>query len=190
MATAVDPICKMTVDTETAAGKTIHDGETYYFCSLGCKQKFDASLIQFTPAGAQMPSTNLVQLGSLKSATTPVQLSHPQSAPAGTVQLTPMQRTRSTELAADEDAGEIVTLPITGMTCAACARHIEQKLQSTKGVNRAAVNFASAKATIGYNPKTINIGGLIAAVKEAGYGAIDPQAAESAEAKREEEYHT
>ena len=186
MATAIDPICKMTVDTEIAAGKTIHDGETYFFCSLGCKQKFDASLIQFTPAGAQMPSANLVQLGSLKPAATPVQLSRPKAEPTGTVQLKPMQLKRNTEPAADEDAGEIVTLPITGMTCPACARHIEQKLQSTEGVNRAAVNFASAKATVGYNPKAINVGGLIAAVKEAGYGAIDPQAAETSQEKREE----
>ncbi len=191
MTKAIDPICKMTVDKETATGKTIHDGETYYFCSLSCKQKFDASLIQFTPAGAAMPKTNLVQLGALKPAATPVQVSHQQTAmPTATVQLKATHLTRKTEPAAIENTGEIVTLPITGMTCAACARHIEQKLQSTEGVNRAAVNFASAKATVGYNPKAINVGGLIEAVQEAGYGAMDPQAAETVESVHEEEIYT
>jgi Cu+-exporting ATPase len=38
----VDPVCGMTVDPEKAAGKSERDGETYYFCSTGCKEKFDA----------------------------------------------------------------------------------------------------------------------------------------------------
>jgi Cu+-exporting ATPase len=44
-AQAVDPICGMTVDTEKAAGKSERDGQTYYFCSLGCKDKFDAGAV-------------------------------------------------------------------------------------------------------------------------------------------------
>jgi Cu+-exporting ATPase len=39
----IDPICGMTVDHEKAAGKSERDGETYYFCSTGCKEKFDAT---------------------------------------------------------------------------------------------------------------------------------------------------
>src|ERR1051325_9227158 len=38
----VDPVCGMTVDPARAAGTSERDGETYYFCSPGCKQKFDA----------------------------------------------------------------------------------------------------------------------------------------------------
>jgi len=38
---AIDPICGMKVDPQTAAGKSERDGETFYFCSLGCKAKFD-----------------------------------------------------------------------------------------------------------------------------------------------------
>lgn len=36
-----DVICGMQVDPATAAGKSDHDGKTYYFCSVQCKQKFD-----------------------------------------------------------------------------------------------------------------------------------------------------
>jgi YHS domain-containing protein len=41
MAKAIDPVCKMTVDDEKAAGHSEHQGHTYFFCSKICKQKFD-----------------------------------------------------------------------------------------------------------------------------------------------------
>jgi len=31
----------MTVDESKAAGKTEYKGKTYYFCSVGCKAKFE-----------------------------------------------------------------------------------------------------------------------------------------------------
>lgn len=40
---AIDPICKMTVEPESAAGKSEYNGESYYFCNIKCKEKFDAS---------------------------------------------------------------------------------------------------------------------------------------------------
>ena len=39
--TVKDPVCGMTIDPKTAAGKTDYKGQTYYFCSLGCKKAFD-----------------------------------------------------------------------------------------------------------------------------------------------------
>lgn len=36
-----DPICDMDVTPEIAAGKSEYNGQTYYFCSLGCKKAFD-----------------------------------------------------------------------------------------------------------------------------------------------------
>ena len=40
-ATAVDPVCGMNVDKATAEYRSTRGGETYYFCSAGCKQSFD-----------------------------------------------------------------------------------------------------------------------------------------------------
>lgn len=37
----VDPVCGMEVDPNTAPGMSEYQGETYYFCSLGCKLDFD-----------------------------------------------------------------------------------------------------------------------------------------------------
>ena len=39
----VDPVCGMTVDPAKAAGSSEFGGETVYFCSAGCKQKFDTN---------------------------------------------------------------------------------------------------------------------------------------------------
>jgi YHS domain-containing protein len=38
---AKDPVCGMDVDERSAAGKSEYQGQTYYFCSPGCKQAFD-----------------------------------------------------------------------------------------------------------------------------------------------------
>src|SRR5947209_3264056 len=72
---------------------------------------------------------------------------------------------------ASDVASERVDLPITGMTCAACAQLIERKLSKTPGVNRAGVNFATSRATVEYDPQSTNVSKLIEAVKEVGYGA-------------------
>jgi YHS domain-containing protein len=36
-----DPVCGMNIDPKTAAGKSDYTGQTYYFCSNGCKKAFD-----------------------------------------------------------------------------------------------------------------------------------------------------
>ncbi len=37
----IDPVCGMEVDPKTAAGSSVYQGQTYYFCSMGCKKDFD-----------------------------------------------------------------------------------------------------------------------------------------------------
>jgi Cu+-exporting ATPase len=39
---ARDPVCGMTVNRATAKHKAIHDGAMYFFCSAGCRAKFEA----------------------------------------------------------------------------------------------------------------------------------------------------
>jgi Cu+-exporting ATPase len=43
----IDPVCGMTVDPATAAGSHTHAGQTYYFCSRHCVQKFAADPERF-----------------------------------------------------------------------------------------------------------------------------------------------
>ena len=52
-AAATDPVCGMTVDPATAAHKTEYDGQTHYFCSAGCKAKFQAEPGKYLDIGAR-----------------------------------------------------------------------------------------------------------------------------------------
>jgi Cu+-exporting ATPase len=36
-----DPVCGMEVTYENAQARSEYNGETYYFCSLDCKETFD-----------------------------------------------------------------------------------------------------------------------------------------------------
>jgi YHS domain-containing protein len=40
-ATFKDPVCGMDVEPGKAAGESVHEGKTYYFCSQQCKREFD-----------------------------------------------------------------------------------------------------------------------------------------------------
>jgi len=40
MAIAIDPVCGMEVDTESAQLNVEHDGKTYWFCGRGCMLEF------------------------------------------------------------------------------------------------------------------------------------------------------
>lgn len=42
-----DVVCGMQVDPANAAGTSQHGGKTYYFCSNGCKARFDANPTQY-----------------------------------------------------------------------------------------------------------------------------------------------
>jgi len=44
---AIDPVCGMAVDVATARHRSTHDGRTYYFCSAGCRERFEADPARF-----------------------------------------------------------------------------------------------------------------------------------------------
>ncbi len=54
---AIDPVCKMEVDTASAAATSEHDGTTYYFCAPGCKQMFDEDPPRYI--GADKPAVEM-----------------------------------------------------------------------------------------------------------------------------------
>lgn len=64
------------------------------------------------------------------------------------------------------------------MSCAGCARTIEQSLASTRGVERARVNFATSVATVEYDPRQAKTSDLVHAVEAAGYGVAEQEAPE------------
>ena len=44
-----DPVCGMDIDPKTAAGNSEYQGQTVYFCSLGCKKAFDKEPQKYSP---------------------------------------------------------------------------------------------------------------------------------------------
>ncbi|WP_333840738.1 heavy metal translocating P-type ATPase [Pelomicrobium sp.] len=78
-------------------------------------------------------------------------------------------------------------LKLSGMTCAACAARIEKVLNRLPGV-QAVVNFAAERARVTYSPALVDVPALMAAVRRAGYGAVElteeTRAREKAERER------
>src|ERR1041385_2141602 len=72
---------------------------------------------------------------------------------------------------------ETVTLPVTGMTCAACQARVQRVLEKTAGVEEAAVNLLLNSATVSFDPARTSPERLVEAVRATGYGAELPSAA-------------
>ena len=76
---------------------------------------------------------------------------------------------------------ERMDLPVSGMSCAACARAIENQLAATAGVASAHVNFATSTATVEFDPARAAVRNLVDAIEELGYGVPQPVAGEDVE---------
>ena len=93
---------------------------------------------------------------------------HPHDGGHAAVEDSPRDDTRHDHSTPD-GAGERVDLPITGMTCAACANRIERSLSKTPGVRKAGVNYATGRATVEYDPTSTGLRQLMDRVKDVGY---------------------
>ncbi len=50
----IDPVCGMTVKESPTAIKSDYKGQTYYFCSRGCKVAFDKNPDTYLQGGPQV----------------------------------------------------------------------------------------------------------------------------------------
>ncbi len=64
---------------------------------------------------------------------------------------------------------EEITIPVSGMTCAACVKRVEKALNAVEGVESASVNLSAAKAGVIYDPEAVGIPDLESAITEIGY---------------------
>ena len=67
-----------------------------------------------------------------------------------------------------------IDLPVTGMTCAACAARIERSLTNAEGVEEASVNLATERAMVRFDPSVTAVGKIVETIRDAGYDAIIP----------------
>jgi P-type Cu+ transporter len=52
---AKDPVCGMTVDPRTTQQRAVHSGSDYFFCSSGCRTKFEADPARYLAAEERPP---------------------------------------------------------------------------------------------------------------------------------------
>jgi len=69
---------------------------------------------------------------------------------------------------------QTVTLPVTGMTCAACQSRVQRQLNRAPGVSEASVNLLMGSATITFDPAVVSPAALVKVVLDTGYGAELP----------------
>ncbi|MFV0527566.1 MAG: heavy metal translocating P-type ATPase [Lachnospiraceae bacterium] len=86
--------------------------------------------------------------------------------------------------AADQNDNSHVTIPIGGMTCAACAQRVEKAVGKMEGVPEVSVNFATEKATITYDPKVVRISDIKSTIEKAGYKALESTGINAADEDR------
>lgn len=68
-----------------------------------------------------------------------------------------------------------VVLEVKGMTCAACASHVQSALSEVKGVHRASVEYETGKGVVEYDPALVQPEALIQRVDRTGYKATVAQ---------------
>lgn len=85
---------------------------------------------------------------------------------------------------AEKSANTDVTIPIGGMTCAACARRVEKAIGKLDGVEQSSVNFATEKATVAYDPQKVRLSAIKSAIEKAGYQALEVNKADAADEDR------
>lgn len=90
----------------------------------------------------------------------------------------------------DKSGGEKTTISVGGMTCAACVRRMESALKSIEGVKDAAVNLATARATLTHSPEWAGAEELKRVISDTGYeflGILGEVPEDPAEAARKKE---
>ncbi|HEX4682388.1 MAG TPA: heavy metal translocating P-type ATPase [Gemmatimonadaceae bacterium] len=89
-----------------------------------------------------------------------------------------------------------ITLPIGGMTCAACQARVQRALAKADGVSAASVNLMTNTASVTFDERQTDAGRLVDVVRSVGYEAEIPAAPRSAseseralDHERDAEYH-
>jgi len=70
---------------------------------------------------------------------------------------------------------EHVTIPVTGMTCAACQSFLQRELGNQAGVRDATVNLMLHNATVTFDPVATSTSALVDTIRSSGYGAELPR---------------
>lgn len=193
--TIYDPVCGMEILPESAFARRVHAGQTYFFCSQTCVEKFDvdphcyAKAISSATTGIAASATPPVRIalpvGGLQKSGGPaleraiLSLSGVSKASVNVkearvfVDYDPSRVTVSDLLDAVRDAGftaqgQSLRLKVSGLYCAECVLKIESALKAVPGVLDATMNAATNEVKVEYAPVIGDLGQLTKAVEAAG----------------------
>jgi Cu+-exporting ATPase len=79
---------------------------------------------------------------------------------------------------------ERATIPVTGMTCAACQSFVQRTLTGQAGVQDANVSLMLSNAAVTFDPVKTSVPALVEAIRSTGYGAGMPAVHQSAVAEQ------
>ncbi|MGI6150008.1 MAG: copper-translocating P-type ATPase [Firmicutes bacterium] len=79
------------------------------------------------------------------------------------------------EVAEEAPAAQRITIPISGMTCAACAAAVERAVGRLPGVREVSVNLAAEQAQVVYDPAEVRLSAVKDAIVKAGYEPLEAQ---------------
>src|SRR6266481_7904092 len=85
-----------------------------------------------------------------------------------------LSKAAANQAAASPTTLERVTIPISGMTCAACQSFVQRTLAGEGGVQDANVNLMLHNATVTFDASVISTAGLVEKIRGTGYGAEMP----------------
>ena len=185
---AVDMVCGMIVDEESAPATTTYEGDDYHFCASYCREVFSREPEKYLNdakqwgqatdpvCGMQVEIPHAAAMSIYngqfvyfcnpackeKFDADPAKYSTPKSD-------TPDKKQEMSKLSVDDL--KTVEFPVSGMSCASCVARIEKGLLKMKGIHDAKVNFASEKATVTFDPARVHLGDLVETVKDLGYTA-------------------
>ncbi|MDQ7831883.1 MAG: heavy metal translocating P-type ATPase [Desulfovibrionaceae bacterium] len=77
--------------------------------------------------------------------------------------------------------GKRITMPVSGMHCAACAARIEKIVSGMAGVDAVSVNLADESMHLAFDPDTVDLDAVISRVADLGFTATAPQSQASLE---------
>jgi len=185
---AIDLVCGMIVDEESAPAETTFEGKDYYFCATYCREVFNRDPQRFIQGTKQWGEAIDPVCGMT------VEIPHAAAMSVYKDQFIYFCNVACKEkfnaspgkfLEAEEEKEEHekpavsvreeglkkVELPITGISCASCVAKIERGLSKMSGITDAKVNFATEKATITFDPSRVHVGDFVASIKDLGYEA-------------------
>ena len=87
--------------------------------------------------------------------------------------------------AVEEKARKEVTIPIGGMTCASCVRAVERAVGKLEGVASVAVNLATERGTVSYDPSVLRVSAIKQAIVKAGYTPLALEAGQRHDAHQD-----